>query len=111
MSNTQNILCQFMADFFQTHFQFIKKSALYNNNLPEDKEDFIEEIKTDPHLAIWALDELCQYLMDKPYLRQIYINSKKPKKYGFSRTIKINQTIIKFRWDVDHYIIKTIPYI
>lgn len=95
MKEEEKMLCDFMANFFESHFNNITYD-LSGSNIEHNKDVFVELLKSSPEDAVWALTELCWWGMDKQYLNEIY--EYKPEDHQFY-VLKINGRYIRLSFD------------
>ena len=62
MNKAEKLLCETIANFFNDNFKFIDPSVKIFSLL-DSKEMFINKIKNDLQLAIWAFRELSKWGM------------------------------------------------
>lgn len=72
MKEEEELLCSYMADFFEKNFEKIT-CDLSRLGIPTQKKKFIDEILKEPETTFWALNELVKWGMDKEYLKEIYV--------------------------------------
>ncbi len=97
MEEVEKIICDFMYDFTKKNWDKINK---VNVEIGKSKTAFLTEVKSNVDTAMWVLTEVCQWGMDKVYLKELYMDM-----YGdhdFS-VIKIKNKYIKLKWLVSQY--------
>jgi hypothetical protein len=64
LNSGEQILCSFMAKFFEENFENIDIEKISDsNNVPKTKDDFVRLMATDPDAAAWGLTEVARWGM------------------------------------------------
>lgn len=71
MKKEEKIIIDFMYSFVDSNWSNINKIKC---EIKKSKIKFLEEIKTDVQTAMWVLTEVCQWGMDKVYLKELYVD-------------------------------------
>ena len=91
MKKEEKIICDFMHDFVDTHWDNIDKEKC---QLFETKKVFLEKVKTNVQDAMWVLVEVCDWSADEKYLKELFIHVDN----SFS-VLKIGEDYIKAEFD------------
>lgn len=70
MTKAEKIFCEFIHDFIKNKWDNIKHDKLLGL---EEKQKSLDLFKTNLQEACWVLYECCEHLMDKKYLKEIFI--------------------------------------
>ncbi len=92
MKKEGKIICDFMHDFTENNWEKINKKKC---EIKKTKEKFLEEVKTNTQTALWVLTEVCQWGMDKVYLKELYVVLSDENDFN---VIKIKDKYIKLKW-------------
>lgn len=94
MNKAEKIICNHMSLFINDNFDHIVYDVT-DSQLPNDKHKFVNKIKKDPQLAMWCLAELCDWGMDKKFLKEVFFYEDPD--YNF-KVLKINDFYIKIEY-------------
>lgn len=73
MNKGEQILCDYIINFFDIHFDRIRRIDILNESgFAISKESFIKEL-SNPQNAAWALCEFCDWGMDEDYYTPLII--------------------------------------
>ncbi len=94
MKTEDKLICDYMHEFTNKHWDKIDKEKC---SLTDTKNKFLINITNDLYEAMWMLDEVCVWGMDKRYLKDLYVEISDD--YNF-RVLKINDKYIKveYKW-------------
>ena len=97
--NIEKKICNFMYNFMKD------KRHLVNKEFVEDRI-ILKKIKSNIEYALWILTEVCNWGMDKEYLKELYqeLNNNT----ATFRIIKINDIFIKITWQKMDYKIEEV---
>jgi hypothetical protein len=97
MKKCEKFVCEWVYDFVDKNWDKInyKRCDLEQTT----KEKFLRDVKRDPEWAIWVLEEVMNWGMDKDYT--IGLTIYEPEDYEF-RVIQLNDKYIKIVYDKDY---------
>lgn len=77
MTNLERELCEVMYNFVKEHIEEVVKNLTLRGHTWDylgatDSEDLLDQIKSTPDVAAWALTELCAWGMDKDYCSELF---------------------------------------
>lgn len=95
MTKAEKTICNFMASFFDDHYKNINKKDIDDCGIPK-KEDFIREIRKNVQYALWTLTELCDWGMEKEYLKELFVFEGENNEFS---VIKIHNDYIRIQYN------------
>ena len=77
MNNLEKELCEVMYNFVKEHIEEVSKNLSLRGHTwdylgAKDSDDLLNQIKSTPDIAAWALTELCYWGMDKNYCKELF---------------------------------------
>ncbi|MFA7287610.1 MAG: hypothetical protein WC055_01905 [Melioribacteraceae bacterium] len=91
MRKSEKIICDFIHDFVDNNYSKINIKRVEDI---ADKESLLKEVNDDFQVAMWVLTEICQWGMDKVYLKELYVKVDSED----YEVLKINDTYIKITY-------------
>jgi len=101
MNKAEQVLCDYMVKFFDEHFHLIRYD-LTDASLPTTKKEFLTLIGSDVQLAMWALQELAAWGMDK----RNYLSELMAFQADDFFVLKIEDTYVRVSWKGYDYVLK-----
>lgn len=77
MNNLEKELCEVMHDFVEKHIEEVARNLSLRGHTwdylgAKNEDDLLDQIKSTPDIAAWALTELCSWGMDKNYCKELF---------------------------------------
>jgi hypothetical protein len=96
MKPEEKLICEYMYEFANKHWDKIDRDKC---SLTDTKNKFLTYVANDLYTAMWMLEEVCVWAMDKTYLKELYVETFEH--YDFS-ILKINDKYIKVQSKFPH---------
>lgn len=77
MNNLKKELCEVMYNFVEKHIEEVARNLSLRGYMwdylgAKNEDDLLDQIKSTPDIAAWALTELCSWGMDKDYCKELF---------------------------------------
>jgi len=95
MTKAEQIVCNFVGDFINNHFDEVNKTELFVNRLPTTRKEFVDIVRHSPQMAVTILTEMMRWDMDKDYYSSLKVNDDNN---GFTMVL-LNNDYIRLDFD------------
>jgi hypothetical protein len=94
MTDCEKFVCNWVSEFLTEHIDNVDEKKSHLSSSDTNKEKLLKDVKKDFEWAIWVINELMNWGMDKDYTKEYCPCVYEPDDYAY-RVIKLGDKYIK----------------